>query len=242
MNYTDLVTFLGETFQIPYADDQFQEDSANATLPLVIDIAEQRIYAVMNFLATRQTNSNYSTGGTGYTLTAGSRNFTLPTTCIIIEGISAITPTTANPETGKRNYIDRATLDFIDFMFPSASTTGLPTYWGPKTDQIIVFGATPDQAYPIEVTGMFRPAAISAVNPTTYISLNYPQLLMTAAAISWAGYQRDYGAQSDDPKLALSWKTEFQELLDAAVSEEKRRRGLTEETSKTAPQEPPQGA
>ena len=239
MNYSDLVAYLGETFQVQYEGNTFLDDTSNTILPRVIDLAEQRIYTAMNFLASRQTNSNYSTGGTGYALTAGSRNYTLPTTCIILEGVSVITPVTANPETGARNFVDLVSLDFVDFMYPTASTVkGVPLVGALKTDQALVFGPTPDQAYPLEVTGMFRPSPISQTNTTTYISLNYPQLLMAACAISWAGYQRDYGAQSDDPKLALSWKVEYQEFLDLAISEEKRRRGLTEETAKTAPQEP----
>jgi len=160
----------------------------------------------------------------------------LPSTCIIIEGIAAITPISATPETGDRNYIDRSSLDFIDFMYPNASTVlGVPKFWGPKTDSLIVFGPTPDVAYPVEVTGIFRPDPISQTNTSTYISLNYPQLLMTAVAISWTGYQRDFGAQSEDPKLALSWKVEFDSLIADAVSEEKRRRGLSEEASPTSP-------
>lgn len=232
MVYEDLVAFIGTEFQIPYSGSAFSDGDSNAIMARVIDFAEQRIYSKMNFLATRQTKS-----GVGYALTSSSRDFALPTTCLIIEGISVITPSTATPVTGKRSFVERTSLDFIDALYPSESFTGTPLYWAAKTDDDIVFGPTPSAAFPVELTGMFRPEPISEENPSTYLSLHHPQLLMAACAISWAGHQRDYGAQSDDPKLALSWKSEYAELMASAISEEKRRRGLTEMAADTAPQE-----
>jgi hypothetical protein len=43
--------------------------------------------------------------------------------------------------------------------------------------------------------------------------------------ISVSGFQRDDGAQADDPKLAISWESVYQELKGSAMEEEQRRRG-----------------
>ena len=38
--------------------------------------------------------------------------------------------------------------------------------------------------------------------------------------------RRNFGAQADDPKQALSWEGTYQSLKDACAFEEARRRGL----------------
>jgi len=238
MLYSDLVDFISSTFQVQEVNNElatpFTDSNANLWLARAIDFAEQQIYTDMNFLATRQAQS-----GSSYALVANSRTFTLPSVCMQIEGVSVISPSTATPQTGTRNPCEMTSLDFIDMMFPNEQPgTGIPSYWAPKTDQILVFGQTPDQAYPLEITGIFRPTPIAYNNTSTYISLNYPQLLMSAIAVAWTGYQRDYGAQSEDPKLAVSWKQQYQDALAPAIQEEKRRRGLSQESSKTSPAGP----
>ena len=49
-------------------------------------------------------------------------------------------------------------------------------------------------------------------------------MLLAGVAVFMAGYQRDFRAQSEDPRLAVSWETAFQTLLKSAAVEEARRR------------------
>lgn len=237
MDYSDLIDFISVTFQVPVTNDTiaapFVDPNANIFLARAIDQAEQRIYTDFgDMLCTRQQNAANN-------CVANSRQFTLPSLCVVAEGISIITPVSTTPANGKRNDCEKVSLDTIDFRYPSEkSNTGVPRFWAMLSDSIVALGKTPDATYTVEVTGYFRPLPISASNMTTYIATNYPQLLQAAIAVVWTGYQRDYGAQSDDPKMALSWKSEYNDLIKGAIAEEKRRKGENPDTATSAPVQP----
>lgn len=216
MNYTELVSYL-ETILVD------QEPSADLTtiLPAAIQYAEGRIYRELDFLKTRTVNSNTST-------TPGVRTFTLPTTpnvLLVIQGASVVSPAGNVPSNGKRNPCTLVSLDYLDMCFPTEGRTGLPTTVAMLDNATMVFAKTPDAAYVVELTGIFRPAAMSGSNLTTYIGDIYPSLLVAACMIFLAGYQRDYGQASDDPKLAISWESQYQTLMKSALEEEQRRKG-----------------
>jgi hypothetical protein len=217
MNYNTLNTYL-QTLIV----DQAPSADYTTILPAAIQDAEQRIYLDMDFLNTRTTWASNA-------FTSGSRTFTLPTspsTVMVLQGVAAITPhTAATPAQGTRNQLEAVSLDYIDSTWPVEASTALPDSWAMLNDASIVVKPTPDQAYPVELTGIFRPNPMSATNTTTYIGNTYPQLLVAACMIFLAGYQRDYGQQADDPKLAVSWQTMYQSQLKLALAEEQRRKG-----------------
>lgn len=202
MDYSDLVVFLAQEFQFPVADSESAtpspDDDVNKILPRIIDLAEQQIYTDMDFLQTRRPDFTKK-------CTANSRSASLPDGIMVVQGVAVITPVTAlDPKDGTRNTLERASLDFIDVCYPSETTgAGVPKWYATLDADTIVMGPTPDKAYVIEATGTFRPDPISATNTETYISTNYPQLLMQACAVAFCGHQRNYGAQASDPQQAV---------------------------------------
>lgn len=217
MNYTQLNTYL-ESLLV----DQAPSADYTTIIPAAIQDAEQRIYLDMDFLNTR-------TVWASVPFTAGSRTYTFPTTpstVMVVQGVAAITPASApSPSAGTRNQLEPVSLDYIDSTWPTESQTALPDSWAMFNDASIVVKPTPDQAYPIEITGTFRPNPMSSTNLTTYIGNTYPQLLVDACMVFLAGWQKDYGQQSDDPKLAMSWEQKYQQSLKMALAEEQRRKG-----------------
>lgn len=216
MNYTTLNTYL-QTLIV----DQGPTTDYQTILPAVIQDAEQMIYRDMDFIATRTVDT---TGA----LTIGARDFVLPavnTIILVVQGVSIITPFTATFDTGKQVSLYERNLDGIDSLWPDAAYQAQPEDWCMKTDAIICVGPRPDQAYPVAITGTFRPASMSPSNLTSYIGNIYPDLLVNACMVFLAGYQRDYGQQSDDPKLAMSWQEKYTMALKSALSEEQRRKG-----------------
>lgn len=217
MNYADLNTYLQNLLQ-----DQAPSNDYTTILPAIIQDAENRIYREMDFLACRTANSNTA-------FTAGSRNFTIPTgstTIIVLQGVSFITPSSVtDPSLGTRNVLEPATVDFIDWTWPTEGTTGSPEYWAQFNNAYIIVGPTPDEAYTVELTGIFRPAPMSASNQTSYIGSIYPDLLVAACMVFASGWQRDFGSQSDDPTKAMSWETLYQSRMKSALEEEQRRKG-----------------
>lgn len=216
MTYNQLNTYL-QTLIV----DQAPSADYATILPAALQDAEQRIYLDMDFLNTRSVNA-------GSAFTAGSRTFTLPTspsTIMVLQGVAAITPAGATPAAGTRNPLEPVSLDFIDFTWPTESSTALPDSWAMRDDATIVVKPTPDQAYIVELTGTFRPNPMSNSNQTTYIGNTYPQLLVAACMVFLTGYQKNFGAQADDPKMAMSWEQLYQSRLKQALSEEQRRKG-----------------
>ncbi len=189
-------------------------------IPNAIDDAEQRLYRELDFLSTIVRD-------TGGTLTANSRNFTLPQTSgrfVVTESMSVFTP--VGTTQGRRQLVP-VTREFLDAVWgdeAAASTPSIPEYYAMITDQTIIVGPSPDAAYTMEVTGTIRPTPLSATNPTTYLTLYLPDLWFTEMLIFGYGYMKDFGANVDDPQAAPNWSAHYKALLDSANTEENRKK------------------
>lgn len=192
-----------------------------AILPSCIDYGEQRIYSELDLLDTVVTDSA--------ALTAGNRNFTLPQNngrFVVTNGLNLITPAgTTDPDAGTRVQMIPASRDMLDSIGGNPGYTGAPVNYAMITDQQLIVGPQwPDGAYTIEVIGTIRPTPLSATNTTTYLTLYLPQLWFAATMVFMAGYQQNWGAQSDNPQMAVSWENQYQTLFKAINVEEQRKR------------------
>lgn len=215
LTYSTYVTALSELTVIPAANTDFI-----AILPNAIDYAEQRIYRELNLLSTVVADASAA-------LTAGNRNFSLPTAngvFVVVNGINAITPVATVPDSGTRNQLIPVAKEFLDSVWPSSTGSTLPQYFAMVTQTAIVVGPWPDQAYRMEVIGTQRPTPLSSTNTQTFLSLYLPDLLLAASMVFMSGYQRNFGAQADDPKMAQSYENQYQLLKASADTEEARKR------------------
>lgn len=189
-------------------------------LPSCIDYAEQRLYRELDLL-------NTVTRDTGL-LTIGTRSFTLPSNLgrfVVTNGFNVITPSTQTvPDSGTRNQLVPTSRDLLDAVWPSVTGAGVPSLYAMITDQQIIVGPSPDAAYTIEVIGTIRPTPLGASNTTTYLTLYLPDLFVAASMIYMSGYQKNFGAQADDPKMAVSWESQYEKLFASAGVEEQRKR------------------
>jgi hypothetical protein len=101
---------------------------------------------------------------------------------------------------------------------------GVPQEFAMVTDQVIQVGPYPDSAYNLEVIYTARPAPLSGSVATNWISLYLPDLYMAAAMIQMSGFKMNFGAQADDPKMAMSWETQYVTLRDSASTEDAMRK------------------
>lgn len=185
----------------------------------VIPYAEQRIYRELDLLSTVTTDSTS-------TFTSGVRSLTLPTSprFVTVQQINVITPAGTAPNAGTRNPMLVASKEVLDVLWPSATGAARPQNFAMLTDQTILVGPWPDSNYTVEVVGTIRPDQLSSTNPTTFLSQYLPDLFFAASMISVAGYQRNYGSQSDDPKMSQSWEAQYQSLKASANLEEMRKK------------------
>lgn len=230
--YSDYVSAVGDALQAPVADatsaTPFSDASYNTWLPRAIEAGEQRIYRELDLLFTRATDASGS-------LTSNQRQFTLPVTqgaFVVVEEVAVFSPA------GTRILLLPVSKPYIDACWPTntpAFTPSVPSVWCPYNQTTIFVGPAPDTTYGMEITGTVRPAALSNTNTSTVLTVNLPDLFLAATMVSWCGFQRDYGAQSDDPRSALSWEAAYQAALKSAGLEEVRKKFQTQGWSSKLP-------
>jgi hypothetical protein len=224
VQWADVVTAVGAIFEVqitnaasatPSADPNF-----NNVLPRAIEQAEQRIYRELDLITTQTSETAALTGGV--------RNIAIPTGILILHELNVITPAATAPDAGTRNPCQRVSLAFLNAVAPTAAATqgspSVPKYYALLDDVDVRLGPAPDAAYQAEFIGIVRPAPMTSANPATWLGTNLPDLFLAGVNVFMAGYQRDFGAQSDNPQLALSWEQNFQTLLKSAAVEEARRK------------------
>lgn len=214
INYTSYVAQISNLMVTSTADTNF-----NTMLPGMIDYAEQRIYRELDLQNTRVSD-------TTITLSSGYNFVTLPTDqyILVAEQFNVLTPVGALSSNGVRNPLTPVAKEYIDFAWPTSTATGIPIYYAPLNDTTYKIGPAPDQAYPLEVVGTVRPAALSASNSSTWLTLYLPDLFIAASMVFASGYMRNYGAQADDPQMPGSWESQYKILFASANAEELRKR------------------
>lgn len=190
-------------------------------LPGCIDYAEQRMYRELDLQVSRVVDASA-------TLSSGVRNFALPTSIgvfTVVEQVNVITPSTALSSYGARNPLTAVTKEYIDFAWPNATAfTGIPVYFAPINNTTYEVGPSPDAPYNIEVIGTQRPTPLSVANPATFLTTYLPDVFIAASMVFATAYQRDFGAQVDDPQRAASWESQYGKLMQSANAEELRKR------------------
>lgn len=227
LTYSTYVTSLANLMPVSTTDTGFQ-----TVLPNIIDDSEQRLYRELDFLMTvvRDSSSAFSTG---------TRSFGLPSsigTFFVVNSIYAITPYgVSSPDQGTRNPLMPASRDYLDYTFPSSTGSTVPAFFAMTTQTTIIVAPWPDQAYQAEVVGTIRPTPISTTNSTTILSVYFPDLFMAASMVFAAGYMQNFGQQTDNPAMAVSWEAHLQALLKSAAVEEARKKFTSQGWSSKQP-------
>jgi hypothetical protein len=133
---------------------------------------------------------------------------------------------TTDPDACVRTPLLPTTKEFLDAVYGSslAANWGKPQYFVPFNETLFYVGPVPDQAYPVEVVGTYRPNSLSVSNTTTFISLYLPDIFIMASMIYISAYQRNFGRANDEPQMAVTYESQYQALLKSAVVEEARKK------------------
>ena len=226
LNYSTYVTQVAEMAVVSPTDPNFE-----TILPAMIDYAELRIYRDLDLISTSTAFHSPS-----ISLTAGNRNLSFPMTLpdnsgtiVVTEQLNLITPAGQTDPDGPlatRVTLLPTTKEFLDGVYGSnaSANRGQPRYFVPFNENLFFVGPVPDQTYYVEVVSTYRPNAMSASNPTTFISQYLPDLLIMASMIYISAYQRNFGRQSDDPQMAQSYEGQYKALLQSASVEEMRKK------------------
>jgi len=235
MNYDQVLKQLQTLLEIPLNQE---DENFKRIVPLMFTYADNRIYREVEFLAT--------TAVTAGVLTANNRETPLPSTMLVLREMNVLVPIGYVAGTTKRETLERISPEALDMFWTGGRfdpPTGrvLPSPTGVPQKYALVGAATaefpqtlsysvrlmpvPDKAYAVEYFGVIRPALLSAANTETFLSVNYADLFCAACMVFASGYQRDFGAQADDPAKAMSWNGTYEALRASALLEAGRMKG-----------------
>ena len=215
LTYSSYVQQIATMAVIPSNDTNF-----TIIIPQMISYAELRMQRDLDFLST-QINT------TAYNFTANSNTLTLPTSQFIVpQTVEVVSSGVSTP-------LLPVTKEFIQNVYGSGSTTGLPQYFAVyggdtattgNTSQYMIVGPIPNQSYGTILTGTVRSAPLSASNTTTYISTYLPDMFIMASMIYISAFQRNFGRLNDDPQMAQTYESQYQALKNSALVEENRKK------------------
>ena len=216
LTYSSYVQQIATLAVVPVTDPNY-----TIIIPSMIDYAELRMQRDLDFLSTQISTSAYTFTSGNNQLTLPTSQFIVPQTFEVIDGSGNSTPLLA---VGK---------EFIQNVYGSGSTTGLPQYFAVyggdtattgNTSQYMIVGPTPNSNYSVRLTGTVRSAPLSATNTTTYISTYLPDMFIFASMIYISAYQRNFGRANDDPAMAQTYESQYQALKTSALTEENRKK------------------
>ena len=199
-----------------------------AILPQMLNYAELRIQKDLDLLPSQIVS-------TAYALTAASNTLALSVNDFqTIQSVSCANATANAP-------LLQVTKEFIQSTYNDTSPTyqGTPIYYavyggdtssGGNTSNYLLFGPYPDQNYAVTITGTqwlpsLYPTTMTSGLGTTYISTNYPDLLIQASMVYISQFQRNFLPTSNDPQMPGSFETQYQILLKSALELENRKKG-----------------
>jgi hypothetical protein len=204
MNYTELEEKIRTHLIIPEDDADF-----GAMMPDFANFGELRIYRDMPELLgeNEEVAANF---------TINNREIAVPVSMFLVKGLAFVSAGATTP-------LQNVSKEFIDMIWPTRATTGTLQYWANLDDDKLIVAGTPTTAFGAVFTGLVREDPLGEGNPETYLSVTYPDLLFSSCMIYATGYQRDYGQQADDPKMAVSWESMYNKLLPGVIAQEERK-------------------
>ncbi len=199
----------------------------NVALPRAIEYSEHRIYRELDLVSTSETDTG--------AFVPNNRKLTLPTSkgvFVVVEQIAVLLSGVRQPP------LLPASREFVEATWPAeaaVSASSQPLYWTLLDNTTALVGPSPGTAFGAEVAGTMRPAPLSATNTTTPLTTLLPDLFLAGSLVWLTAYQRDWGAQSEDPKMAQSWSNTYDILSRSAGLEESRKQFQSQGWSARAP-------
>jgi len=87
-------------------------------------------------------------------------------------------------------FLDFRDTSFMKEYWADGTATGVPKYYSVWDQNTFYIAPTPAQNYTVEMGYIYRPAQLSPVTPTTWISTNAPEALLYACLIQAYSYTK----------------------------------------------------
>jgi len=220
MNFTDWVQTVTNILEIPLTPvagaGPTSDVNFNTVYPQAITYAELRMQRDLDLIGAQVTDTG--------TLAANSRIFTLPTSKGQFIVTEQIAPLVSGVKQAPLLPVSRSYLEFVWPGSLSSAASDIPVAWCPVDQATVLLAPPAGQDTVVEVVGSQRFVPLSAANASNFLTLYFGDMYIAASMIWLTGWQRDYGAQSEDPTKAVSWEGVYGKLLSAAAVEEVRKK------------------
>lgn len=196
MNYTELVQAIKD-----YTENE--ETTFVSQIPTFIKQAEQRIYRAVTIPELKRNVTG--------TLTSGDKYLARPSDIISVLSLAVV------DASGDYHYLLDKDVNFIREAYPSASTQGLPEYYGQFDGDLFsgsnetssgnfILGPTPDSGYSVELHYYYDPPSI-VESGTSWLGENADTTLLYGALIE------AYTFMKGDPDLLQLYSARYKEAL-----------------------------
>ncbi len=119
-------------------------------------------------------------------LVASQRYIDVPEDCLVVRS-AQIVDSDGVASADNREFLEYKDTNFMSEYNPT-DATGVPKYYSYWDEDTLVFAPVPDAEYTIQINYVLKPAALTATNTTTYLSLNFPNGLLYACLVEAYGF------------------------------------------------------
>jgi hypothetical protein len=91
---------------------------------------------------------------------------------------------------GDQIFLEFRDTSFMKEYWADGTSTGIPKYYSVWDQNTFYLAPTPNSNYVVELGYIYRPAQLSAANPTTWISTNAPEALLYGCLIQAYSYTK----------------------------------------------------
>jgi|TARA_R100001530_G_scaffold9485_1_gene9539 hypothetical protein len=119
-------------------------------------------------------------------LVASQRYIDVPADCLVVRS-AQIVDSDGVASADNREFLEYKDTNFMSEYNPT-DATGVPKYYSYWDEDTLVFAPVPNAQYTIQINYVLKPAALTATNTTTYLSLNFPNGLLYACLVEAYGF------------------------------------------------------
>lgn len=154
----------------------YESDEFLAARPTFVQAAEERIFYFVQLPFFQQNATSAFTAGIPY--------IQLPNDFLAADAF------TVTDGSGEVSTLLNKDSNYIREVYPSASTQGLPRFYGLFNDTTAIVGPTPDDDYDVELSYYYRPASLvnADTSNTTWLSINAYNTLLYGALSEAANF------------------------------------------------------
>ena len=178
------------------------ETSFVANIPNFVQIAEERIYNLVQLPVIRQNVTGTMTSGNQYLqlpATVGG----VPVSWLSIFSVAVINPNNVIGNTSQSFLLDKD-VNFVRQSYPDPTVIGTPQHYAIFDSQTLLLGPTPDLSYEVELHYYGYPASIvTATN--TWLGNNFGEVLLYGAV------REGYVYLKGEPDIAQKYEQMYQE-------------------------------